>query len=438
MNITSDVEPAPHQIWIERARSLAGAGQMQEAEQAYMKVLTYSPKEAEALNFVGMCAVRRGEALTGTLLVKRASELQPGNAAVLCNLGLCYEAASEWDLALDAFSKAYAAMPRFFDARLHMAYALEQLGRRDEALAQYFGAIFAAQGAGYWTDPSNTPPNLQALLGHAMHYVNNGRRALFDASLEPLRRQFGRESLQRVEQCLAIYLLDLPAQYADPRQRPLFLYFPGLKAQPYLDLELFPWAEEYQANTGMIREELAAVLAGQPGLEPVHKSLRPEQVSQLLRSESGAPAWDAYYFYRHGQRYDDNCGRCPLTAAALERLPIPRIREHAPEIMFSVLKPDTHILPHRGVSNIRIVTHLPLIVPPGCALNVCGEVREWREGRFMAFDDTYEHEAWNRGSETRVVLIADVWNPHLTEVERLALEQLVGTIGDFNRASGID
>jgi len=31
------------------------------------------------------------------------------------------------------------------------------------------------------------------------------------------------------------------------------------------------------------------------------------------------------------------------------------------------------------------------------------------------FDDTYEHEAWNRSGETRVVLILDCWNPYLTE-----------------------
>ena len=59
---------------------------------------------------------------------------------------------------------------------------------------------------------------------------------------------------------------------------------------------------------------------------------------------------------------------CPRTAAVLETLPLVRIREHAPETLFSVLRPGTHILPHRGVTNTRLVTHLPLIVPPDCAL----------------------------------------------------------------------
>ena len=80
------------------------------------------------------------------------------------------------------------------------------------------------------------------------------------------------------------------------------------------------------------------------------------------------------------------------------QLPLVRIREHAPEVMFSVLTPGTHILPHRGVTNTRVVCHLPLVVPEDCALVVGGEQHEWREGEAVAFDDTYEHEAWNRGT----------------------------------------
>lgn len=438
MSSASNAEPAPHAMWIERARDFASAGQMPQAEQAYLQALAHSPKEPEALNFVGMCAVRRGEALSGTLLVKKAAELQPGNAAVLCNLGLCYEAAGEWELALDAFGKSLRAAPDFFDARLHLGYALEQLQRSHEALTQYFGAIFGAQGSGLWTAPSSTPPNLQALVAHAMRYVNAGRHALFDAVLEPLRQQHGHESLSRVEQALAIYLLEFPAQYADARQRPTFLYVPGLPAQPFPDRRQFGWIEQYEASAAAIGEELAAVLAADRGLEAVHSAANAGQLRKLLASTSGTPVWDAFFFHRHGRRYDDNCRRCPQTVAALERLPIARIRDHAPEIFFSILKPDTHILPHRGVSNVRLVTHLPLIVPAGCALSVAGEMHEWREGSVTVFDDTYEHEAWNRGTETRVVLIADIWNPHLSETERLALDQLVGAIGDFNRDCGID
>jgi aspartate beta-hydroxylase len=82
------------------------------------------------------------------------------------------------------------------------------------------------------------------------------------------------------------------------------------------------------------------------------------------------------------------------------------------------------------------VGHLPLIVPENCALNVGGELHAWRQGRIVVFDDTYEHEAWNRSSEPRVVLIFDIWNPHLTEAERSAVADIVDAIGSFREAVG--
>ena len=67
---------------------------------------------------------------------------------------------------------------------------------------------------------------------------------------------------------------------------------------------------------------------------------------------------------------------------------------------------------------------------------VGGERHDWREGHAVVFDDTYEHEAWNRGSRTRVVLIVDVWSPHLSLAERDAVA-LVAAMGDLNRAAGV-
>jgi aspartate beta-hydroxylase len=106
-------------------------------------------------------------------------------------------------------------------------------------------------------------------------------------------------------------------------------------------------------------------------------------------------------------------------------------------VCFSVLTPGTHILPHRGVTNTRLVTHLPLIVPDNCALNVGGELHVWQEGRCVTFDDTYEHEAWNRGDSLRVVMLLDIWNPHLAPAERDAVTVLLGAIRDFNTAAGV-
>ena len=94
-----------------------------------------------------------------------------------------------------------------------------------------------------------------------------------------------------------------------------------------------------------------------------------------------------------------------------------------------MLTPGTTIKPHYGVSNVRHVVHLPLLVPGDCALNVIGAgEHHWREGELMMFDDTYQHEAWNRSDSTRVVLLMDCWNPYLSEVEKIAVRALIETI----------
>jgi aspartate beta-hydroxylase len=79
--------------------------------------------------------------------------------------------------------------------------------------------------------------------------------------------------------------------------------------------------------------------------------------------------------------------------------------------------------------------HLPLVVPPDCALNIVdvGE-HHWEEGQLVMFDDTFAHEAWNRSDETRIVLLMDCWNPHLTQVEKSAVKQLIETISGLHLA----
>ena len=89
------------------------------------------------------------------------------------------------------------------------------------------------------------------------------------------------------------------------------------------------------------------------------------------------------------------------------------------------------------MTNTRLVTHLPLIVPPDCALRVGGQTHVWQADHCVTFDDTFEHEAWNRSTQTRVVLILDSWNPDLSEAERAAVTDLVAVIGDFNTSAAV-
>ena len=83
-------------------------------------------------------------------------------------------------------------------------------------------------------------------------------------------------------------------------------------------------------------------------------------------------------------------------------IPLTRVKNRSPSVLFSLLRPGAHIPPHCGLANTRLICHLPLIVPPGCAFRVGNDTRVPVEGRAWVFDDTIEHEEWNRSSQIRV------------------------------------
>jgi aspartyl/asparaginyl beta-hydroxylase (cupin superfamily) len=150
---------------------------------------------------------------------------------------------------------------------------------------------------------------------------------------------------------------------------------------------------------------------------------------------NNSPAWSALHLWKDGERIDAACARAPRTAEIVESLPLAGIPGRAPTVFFSILQAGQHIPPHTGVTNTRTIIHLPLIVPPGCTFRVGGETREWREGQAFAFDDTIEHEAWNRSDKDRAVLILDCWNPHLSDHERAMICRLFALSDQQKNAS---
>ncbi|MGN2244957.1 aspartyl/asparaginyl beta-hydroxylase domain-containing protein [Frateuria sp. GZRR33] len=421
-----------------QARDALQRGDLALAEQAFARLLQLRPDDTDALQFLASCHLGRGDSARAIEQLRIAHHARPEDAAILHQLGAAQVIAGDLRGAEGSLREGLALAPGMFVARLRLGVVYEQQGRRHEAMTAYLGAINAAQAQGRWLSDDTTAPGVREAVKHATQYVAAGRRELFDAVIEPLRQRYGRAELARVDQCLAIYLNEQPAPLPDPRQRPLFLYFPGVPSRTYYPRERFPEHARLEAAFHTIRGELRAVLSeADDPFVPFLGAPSAAAVAARLLDATGPQeaAWDAFFFYRHGVRHDANCARCPHTSALLESMPLVRVRDHAPETLFSVLRPGTHILPHRGVTNTRLVTHLPLIVPPECALRVGGETHVWEEGRCVTFDDTFEHEAWNRSGQTRVVLILDSWNPDLSEIERMAVADLVAAIGDFNRTA---
>jgi aspartyl/asparaginyl beta-hydroxylase (cupin superfamily) len=231
-----------------------------------------------------------------------------------------------------------------------------------------------------------------------------------DAIMSELRASAG-PGLDRVEECLQILTGQRAPDYLHDEQEPTRLFFPGIRAQPWHDPQAQPWTPILEEAFPRIRQEYLALRADEVRFAPYE---------DLYTKELGWRGWDTYQLYRNGVWRPEAKDRCPATFAALEQTP------HGPrDGMFTILNPGIHLTPHTGGVNLLLTAHLPMVVPPGCGIKVCDEERTWHEGEVLLFDDSFIHEAWNRGPAQRAVLLWDVWHPDLTPVEIQALETLM-------------
>lgn len=186
--------------------------------------------------------------------------------------------------------------------------------------------------------------------------------------------------------------------------------FPGLSSRPWYDASEFVWATQLEASYAVVRDEVLAATSRRQGFE------------RYSYPGLGDNDWESLMFYRGGEQVEENCARCPETAALLRAIPGSRRRE----AMVSVLGPGARIPPHRDSGNQLLTCHFGLVIPPDCGIRVGGDARTWREGKCLIFDTSYEHEAWNHSDRTRIILLVDFWHPELTEVERRFLDKIEG------------
>jgi Aspartyl/Asparaginyl beta-hydroxylase len=368
--------------------------------------------------------------VTDVRALERAIQANPGKVALHRDLALTLREVILGDDPEGKLSTITRELPFAFTTLLHLGRLIELRRDTHAAVLMYTRAIKTAQLAGFWYDEGSTPQWLREPVLHAMQYAARGKVEVFRAHLERWVAKYGDDEMERVAKCLGMYLGTFPLQRSDPRQQPSFLYFPGLPVHPVFPRDALPFADWFESETDAIRDE-ALRAAGHT--RPFHYDVPEAERGKLTRGD-----WDAYFFYADGEREDAHHAECSHTSSVLARLPLDHVRDHGPEVCFSVMRPGAHILPHRGVTNTRAVLHLGLEIPPDCALALVGVQQvTWTRGRCFAFDDTFQHEAWNRSDATRIILLCDIWNPYLRPAEREALGDLVAQIGDFNSATAV-
>ncbi|TXC64928.1 aspartyl/asparaginyl beta-hydroxylase domain-containing protein [Sphingosinicella ginsenosidimutans] len=365
-------------------------------------------------------AAARGDLAAARALLERTVALDRSRADSWLKLSAICRGLGDLQAALVGVSGALAVEPLGFVPLLLKANILEKLGREAEA-GEAYGHALAQQ-------PQSVASHLRQMTEHAkrMHAAHVERMAArLDGALDAAAAKLDGCERRRAER----FRDNIVRRTRPFHSEPTHFHYPGLREREFHDREDFPWLAELEAATDPILADFNRVLTAERAeLEPYiqyPESAPLRQWAALNRNRD----WTAIHLVRGGVPVEANARHCPTTIALLEHLEQPVIPGRGPNAMFSLLAPGAHIPPHNGVSNARLVCHLPLIVPPRCWFRVGAETREWKVGAAWVFDDTIEHEAMNGSDALRVLLIVDTWHPDLSPGERGAVSAMIAASG---------
>ncbi len=369
-------------------------------------------EDPRALNALGNHLLNSGNISAGRNLLERAVKVDPHAPPLWFNLSLACRAQLDSAAEIEALSRTLTLDPYFIQAMIHKGQALERGGNKPGAAHLFKDALTCAAAQ----------PELAARLPAALLDIaragNEAHAAALDGhlrgTLEAIRARYGGADSDRFTEMLNIFYGRSQYQV----QRPTFLPFPQLPPIGFHPREAFPWLEALEAASDDMRAELQTILASDAAaFEPYIRHPQGKPLAQW-KELNHDPRWSAYHLIQNGARVEDHIARCPKTMAVLDAAPLADVPDNAPNAFFSVLKPQTRIPPHTGMTNTRLVVHVPLIVPEHCGFRVGNQSRVWEVGKAWVFDDTIEHEAWNLSDQTRIILIVDIWNPHLSALEK--------------------
>jgi aspartyl/asparaginyl beta-hydroxylase (cupin superfamily) len=369
-------------------------------------------------------AFRRGDPARALDLLGQAEAAAPGDLSLKLQRAMIRRALGDLHGALAALDEALEIDPYDYVSLLSKAGLVEQISGERTAAAIYKNALKIAP------PDDSIPPAFRRPTERARDLVARTTERL-DEYLRQRTAEVGAEvseaARRRFDEAIGV----MTGKRRVYVQEPLLLHYPQLPAIPFYDRGHFPWLPELEAATDMIREELLQAMAAAG-----------DEFAPYIAYPKGAPVnqwgelnhsrrWSSFFLWKDGVRQDAACELCPRTADLLNRLPMARQTGFAPTAMFSALEAHTHIPPHTGSTNARLLCHLPLILPGPARFRVGNDVREWKLGEAWVFDDTIDHEAWNDADELRVILIFDVWNPYLDPGERELITALLQARNEF-------
>ena len=358
-------------------------------------------------------ALRSGNLREALGWLEKITAQQPKDFEAYMKLATLRRANSDPAAALIAVNAALGVRPNEFIALLLKGLLHEQLGEVSRAAEVYRATLFHAE-----KEPS-LPDQVRLQLERIRAFLATLRDQLVakvhaSCHLDPQHQNRLSRFIDNVHDRRPVY-----------HQEPTHYRYPGLADVEFFDHAYPDLRERLHQAWPDIRDEYLALAERRAERKTPYVDFAPGQPMGPWKDLNRSAAWNVFHLIRYGEPDPINAGMCPRTIEALagpDQADVPGI---TPNLLFSLLAPQTRIPPHHGVANFRTLLHLPLIVPEGCGFRVGSETREWKEGEPWIFDDTIEHEAWNNSDKLRVVLIADLWRPELDEQDRTIVRTFV-------------
>ena len=352
-------------------------------------------------------ALQRGDRAGALALLREAERAAPRDKALKMQRAMVSRALGDLAGALEALDEALSLDPYDYVALLSKGALVERMSGERAAAAIYRNALTIAP------PDDELPPPLRAPTARARQVVARTQAALeahLKARTGAVKAEVSRAARRRFDESVGIFA----GRTKVYNQEPLLLHYPRLPAIPFYDRDAVPLVRG--AGGGDRHDPRRAggrAGRGQGRFRPLHR---------LSEGRAGQPVGRAQPLA--ALELASSCGRTgrgrTAPARSARRPPPcwsacrwPTSRAIAPTAMFSALDAHTRIPPHTGSTNVRLLCHLPLILPGPARFRVGNETRDWKMGEAWVFDDTIEHEAWNDADELRVILIFDVWNPFL-------------------------
>jgi aspartyl/asparaginyl beta-hydroxylase (cupin superfamily) len=179
--------------------------------------------------------------------------------------------------------------------------------------------------------------------------------------------------------------------------------------EPYfLSPENYEWAVKIEQNWNEIKKEI---------MQFIYEKDNDFTANSFFFGGKLGDSWSSIYFlnWRYNINMNNLNKHCPKLYNLLERIP------GLISLSFSRLSPDTIIPIHYGDTNAVMRCHLGIEVADGlplCGIKVGNEARGWEEGKWLLFNDSYIHTAWNKTNKNRIVLMMDVIKPEFLNKKR--------------------